>query len=116
VLTARSFFKGEVHEASSFPMARGMLGQVYCDLILALDCGGGRQPAHDFSLIERVRDAETACATGMPIAVMVDRCNAELTEALHQRDVSRIIVKPFRARYLLELVTKFSNLARLSAL
>ena len=116
VLTARSLFEGEVHEASSIAMARGMLaGRAYCGVILALDSGAGTQPVYDLSLIEQVRDGETACATGMPIAVMVDRCNAELPEALRQRDVSRIILKPFRARDLLELVAEFSSLARRSA-
>lgn len=113
VLTARSYFKGEVHEASSTALARGMLkARAYCGMILALDPGPKMQPAYDFSLIDEVRARQTACPDDMPVAVMVERCDADLAQALRRRDVSRIILKPFRARVILELVSEFSGLAR----
>jgi hypothetical protein len=106
-------FKGEVHEASSTALARGMLkARAYCGMILALDPGPKMQPAYDFSLIDEVRARQTACPDDMPVAVMVERCDADLAQALRRRDVSRIILKPFRARVILELVSEFSGLAR----
>ncbi|MGB9992032.1 response regulator [Pseudoduganella rhizocola] len=98
-LTARSLGMAEIHEAASPALARQMLKeQRFQGLVLAIDCGG----IHDFSLLDQVRQGKTASAPAIPIAVLAERCDVALIAALRERDVSRIILKPFRARVVLD--------------
>ncbi len=59
-------------------------------------------------MIDAVRGGLTACQRDMPIAVMLERATPELVAALSERDVGRIILKPFRARDLLDAFAAFA--------
>jgi CheY-like chemotaxis protein len=98
-LTARSLGMAEIHEAASPALARQMLReQRFHGLVIAIDCGA----VHDFSLLDQVRQGKTASSPAIPIAVLAERCDAPLIAALRERDVNRVILKPFRARVLLD--------------
>jgi len=107
-LTARSLGMAEIHEAASPGKARQLLReQRFHGVVLAIDCGG----IHDFSLLDQVRQGKTASSPAIPIAVLAERCDAALMEALRERDVNRIILKPFRARVLLDTFAVLSAAA-----
>ena len=98
-LTARSLGLAEIHEAASPALARQLLRRhAFAGAIIAINHGD----AHDLGLLDQIREGDSACSPGMPIAVLAGNCTSELLTALHKRGVSRVIVKPFRARILLE--------------
>ena len=104
-LTARTLGLADIQEAGSASLARQMLRQQsFSGAIIAIDSGD----AHDLSLLDQIREGDSASDRALPIAVLADNCTGQLLEALRSRDVSRIILKPFRARILLDA---FSALA-----
>lgn len=113
VMTARSLNIGQVHEAASTEAALRMLrSRTYHGAVIAVDClgsGGGRR--YDLSLIDQLRFGD-AGAQDIPIAIMADQATPELLNALHDRRISRVILKPFRAKVLLETIANFGPLKR----
>lgn len=104
-LTARSLGLADIQEAASCTIASQMLRQQsFSGAIIAIDSGD----AHDLSLLDQIREGDSASNRALPIAVLADNCTGPLLEALRRRDVSRVILKPFRARILLDA---FSALA-----
>jgi DNA-binding NarL/FixJ family response regulator len=108
VLTARSIGLAQVHEASSDGIARRMLMErPYAGAVLALDFGDRKFDQYDLTLLDQIRSGESACKPDMPIAVLLDHCHPPFLQELRQRNVRRVILKPFRARVLLETFTEF---------
>ena len=106
-LTARSLGLANVHEAASNILAERLLkSQRFHGAVIAID-GAGAAPA--LELLDRVRSGNSISDAGMPIAVMADHCDAALLAALQARGVSRIILKPFRARALIDTITDLGN-------
>ena len=98
-LTARSLGMAEIREAASMQQARQLLKEErYDGAVIAIDSDA----AYDLSLVAQVREGGSVSRPGMPIAVMTERCTAELLGTLRQQKIDRIIVKPFRARALLD--------------
>jgi CheY-like chemotaxis protein len=108
-LTARSTGIGQVHEAASTEAALRMLrDRTFHAAVIAVDCvGSGDERHYDLSLIDRVRDAETSSHHAMPIAIMAEQATPTLLRALRDRRISRVILKPFRAKVLLETIAGF---------
>ena len=103
-MTARSLDMGVIHEASSMQSAERMLGErAFCGAVISLDSGGSQSLA----LLDRVRDGRSASMPTIPIAVMVDQATVELMVKLRALEVSRVILKPFRAKILLEAFESF---------
>lgn len=108
-MTARSLGMAEIHEAASTKLAHRMMQErVFHGAVIALDDDSSALEDYDLSLLDEVRSGLTASPADMPIAVMAGRCDAALVQALRQRQVNRVILKPFRARLLLEVFTEFS--------
>ncbi|MES2257508.1 MAG: response regulator [Pseudomonadota bacterium] len=108
-LTARSLELGNIHEAASMALARQMLKQQAFDgAVIAIDCG----EAYDLSLLDQVREGRSASDRAIPIAVMTGRCDSQLLEALRKRDINRVILKPFRARILLDAFAALAQARR----
>ena len=110
-LTARSLGLADIHEAASITAAGQMLRQqafegaiisIDAPANAATDAAAGAETTHDLGLLDLVRGGDSACPPGMPIAVMAENCTGELLAELKQRQVSSVIVKPFRAKILLE--------------
>jgi CheY-like chemotaxis protein len=98
-LTARSLGMAQIHEAASIALARQMLRQhAFAGAIIAIDDG----MEHDLALLDQVRAGDSASDRTIPIAVMAANCTGEQLVQLQQRQVSRVIVKPFKARILLD--------------
>ncbi|KQW93402.1 hypothetical protein ASC94_12245 [Massilia sp. Root418] len=105
-LTARSLGLADIHEAASPAMARQMLRrQRFAGAIIAINAGD----AYDLALLDHIREGHTASSRSMPIAVLAENCTGQLLQALQARAVSRVIVKPFRARILLDAFTALAT-------
>ena len=105
-LTARTLGMAEIEEAASLAQARRLLRQRrYAGAVIAVDSDG----VHDFSLLDQVRQGCTASDAAMPIAVLATQADPTLIDALRERNVQRVILKPFRARVLLETIAAMSG-------
>jgi CheY-like chemotaxis protein len=134
-LTARSLGLGDVHEAASMAMALKLLnGKRFHGAVIALQpaAAGANEPRSDaaevsseaaasgpstpeyqeLALIDAVRGGLSACHRDMPIAVMVEQVSPELVALLRERKISRVILKPFRARDLLDAFAAFAAARR----
>lgn len=113
VMTARGLGLGQVHEAASNDAALRMLrSRTFHGAVVAVNCiGSGADRQYDLGLIDRLRADELPGKT-MPIAIMAEQATAELLSALRDRHISRVILKPFRARVLLETIEKFGAAPR----
>jgi CheY-like chemotaxis protein len=113
-ITARSLGMGDVQEAANADSALRLMHRVaFHGAVFAIEPAS--QPGEGFpelALIDAVRSGVTACSRTMPIAVMLDKVGPELLAALSERDVSRVIVKPFRARDLLDAFAIFAAVRR----
>ncbi|HEY8608511.1 MAG TPA: response regulator [Noviherbaspirillum sp.] len=106
VLTARSLGIGEVHETGSPAIARRLLREhAFSGAVIALDFGERKIAEYDLGVIDAIRENE-GCRD-IPVAVLVDYCDVQLLQALRQRAVTRVILKPFRARTLLDTFIAF---------
>ena len=109
VMTARSMNLGQVHEAASTEAALRMLrSRTYHGAVIAVEChGSGSARRYDLSLIDQLRFGD-AGRQDIPIAIMADQATPELLSELRDRKISRVILKPFRAKVLLETIAGFN--------
>ena len=63
--------------------------------------------AYNLTLLDKVRGGMSASDCKIPIAVMVDRATTELLNELRNREVNRVILKPFRAKILIDTFATF---------
>ncbi|NYE59606.1 CheY-like chemotaxis protein [Duganella sp. 1224] len=108
-MTARSLGLGTVHEAATVQAAERMLRErAFQGAVISIDCGAEGDCHYNLALLDKVRNGLSASDAAIPIAVMVDQATAELMQELRQRRVNRVILKPFRARILLEAFESFA--------
>lgn len=101
VLTARSVILARIHECSGYDEAELLLQDTrYDGLLLAL----GENPQNDpgVRLLEKVRAGQTRCDPQTPIAVVAQSLNRERADKLVIAGVARIVVRPVKARTLLQ--------------
>lgn len=104
-LTVRSLGTAEVTESPTYQGARQLCERRRFDgAVIALEwplpadsCGG-------LTLIQQIRHGQGPSAASIPIAVLVDSCNAELLQVLRACDVKRILIKPFRVRDVVDTI------------
>lgn len=112
-LTARTLGIGHIHEAASQSAAIRMLGErSYYGAVIALDFGERRYAQYDFGLLNEIRTSADPACRDMPVAVLVDHCDTVLLQELRHRKVTRVILKPFRARTLLDTFSEFKEQLR----
>lgn len=112
-LTARSLGLGTVHEAATVRAAERMLRErSFQGAVISLDCGLDGGCVYNLALLDKVRSGGSASDPAIPIAVMVDRATADLLRELQERSISRVILKPFRAKVLLDAFATFVPKAR----
>jgi CheY-like chemotaxis protein len=107
-MTARSLDLGQVHEAANPAVALNMArSRSFDGAVIAVDCVGiGDARRYDLDLVDRLRESEPP-DTPMPIAIMTSEASPALLEELRARRISRVILKPFRAKVLLETIANF---------
>ncbi|MYM66825.1 response regulator [Pseudoduganella sp. FT55W] len=109
-LTARSLGMGTVHEAATVQAAERMLRErAYQGAVISIDCGADGDGHYNLALLDKVRNGLSASPATIPIAVMVDQATADLMRELRERQVNRVILKPFRAKILLEAFEAFGK-------
>jgi DNA-binding NarL/FixJ family response regulator len=114
-MTVHGAHLAKMHEAASAESARGMLVRRRFDgAVIAIDLDTPQQEGGPLGLLEMLRGARSVSDGAVPIAVMVDRCDATLLNALRNFGVSRIIIKPFRARAVIDAIAELGKAARTS--
>ncbi|MBV6319811.1 response regulator [Duganella violaceipulchra] len=107
-LTARSLGLGTIHEAASMEAAERLLREhSFHGAVISIDCGSLPNCTYNLALLDRVRKGLYASDSGIPIAVMAQHATAELLNDLRERNVSRVILTPFRAKVLLDTFAEF---------
>jgi CheY-like chemotaxis protein len=109
-MTARSLGLGTVHEAATVQSAERMLRErAFQGAVISIDCGAQGGCHYTLELLDKVRNGLSASDASIPIAVMVDQATADLMRELRERHVSRVILKPFRAKILLEAFAQMAQ-------
>jgi DNA-binding NarL/FixJ family response regulator len=109
-MTARTLNIGHVHEAANEATAERLLAEKrFHGAIIAVRLEQTDPQAYDLSLLDSVRMGATVSDPGLPIAVMVEQCNIDLIAALKARAVSRVMIKPFRVRVLLDAIAELAR-------
>ncbi|WP_343729742.1 response regulator [Duganella sp.] len=109
-LTARSLGLGAVHEAATLQAAERLLRErAFQGAVISIDCGAQGDCMYNLTLLDKLRNGLSASPATIPIAVMVDQATTDLMRELRERQVNRVILKPFRAKILLEAFESFSG-------
>lgn len=109
-LTLRSLGTADVTEAAAYPTAHGLCARRRFDgAVIALEWPQPSDGLRGLTLIQHIRSGESACPASMPIAVLVDSCNTELLQILRACGISRILIKPFRVRDVIDTVENMRN-------
>lgn len=104
-LTVRSLGTAEVTEAAAYPTARQFCERRRFDgAVIALEWPLPADSCEGLTLIQQIRHGQGASAPSIPIAVLVDSCNAELLQVLRACEVKRILIKPFRVRDVIDTI------------
>ena len=112
-LTVRSLGTAEVTEAATYPTA-----QQFCELrrfdaaVVAVEWPLPADSCKGLTLIQQIRLGQGASAPSIPIAVLVDSCNAELLQVLRSCNITRILIKPFRVRDVIDTIDSMRELAQ----
>ncbi|MCC2956597.1 response regulator [Massilia sp. IC2-477] len=112
-LTLRDLGAADVTETATYPTAHQMCELRRFDgLVIALEWPEPSDALRGLTLIQQIRSGKGACPATIPIAVLVESANAELIQVLRSCGVSRILIKPFRVRDVIETVENMKGLAR----
>lgn len=111
-LTLRSLDTAGVSEAATYQTAQGMCERRGFDAaVIAVEWPLPADSYRGLTLIQQIRSGESACAADMPIAVMVEACTAELLQVLRGCGISRILIKPFRVRDVVDTIERMKGMA-----
>lgn len=101
-LTAISIGAGAIRQASQLTVARALLAtQPFAGVVMTVDA---TQDDNDSALqiIESLRAGRLASSADTPVYVLVNACSESLLEKIFPLNVQRILIKPFKARVLIE--------------
>ena len=113
-LTVHSLGTAEVIEAAAYATAHQLCeGQRFDGAVVALDWPPQDGLCRGLTLIQQIRSGDSASAASIPVAALVDSCNAELLQVLRACGISRILIKPFRVRDVIDTIDGMRPLARL---
>lgn len=97
---ARQMGLAEVQEAATTALAGRLLGEQRFDgLLIALDDDGAA-----LLLLQGLRTGQWPQPTGLPVVAMASACDVELALRLKELDVTRLLLKPFKVRGVLEAI------------
>lgn len=106
-LTAISIGAGSVWQASNVREAQELLqARQFGGAVMAVD--EDEDSAGVLQLIQAIRGGKAASAADMPVYVLASACSRSLLEKLHPLEVQRVLIKPFRARLLIEALSSIS--------
>jgi CheY-like chemotaxis protein len=112
-LTLRSLGTAEVTEAATYPTAHQLCERrPFGGAVIALEWPQPSEGLRGLTLIQQIRSGESACPASMPIAVLVESCNTELLQILRSCGISRILIKPFRVRDVIDTIDGMKGTVR----
>jgi len=112
-LTVRSLGSAEVTEAATYPTAQQVCNRRRFDAaVIAVDWPPSGVQCRGLTLIEQIRQGDCASTATIPIAVLVESCNTELLHVLRSSRISRILIKPFRVRDVIDTIDGMRTLAK----
>jgi CheY-like chemotaxis protein len=112
-LTVRSLGTADVTEAATYPTAQQFCARRAFDgAVIALDWPFSIDNCQGLSLIQQVRSGHCASPSSIPIAVLVESCDAELLGVLRGCAISRVLIKPFRVRDVIDTIGGMRERAR----
>lgn len=115
-LTLRSLGTAEVTEAATYVTAHEMCERRRFDgAVIALAWPEPDDAERGLTLIQQIRSGAAACAASIPIAVLVESCNTELLQVLRTCGISRVLIKPFRVRDVIETIENMKGTAGAAA-
>lgn len=98
---ARDMGLADVQEATNTGVAERLLSERrFHAMLIAIDDDG-----EALELVRRVRAGDTSQATDLLVAATATACDVELALRLKQLDVCRLLLKPFKVRGMLEVIT-----------
>jgi CheY-like chemotaxis protein len=115
-LTVRSLAIANLTEAATYGSAHEVCERRRFDgAVIAIDArqedGAG---CDGLALLQRIRDGKYASPTSIPVAVLVESCDANLLQILMANGVKRILIKPFRARDVIDTIGAMRKLPPLA--
>jgi CheY-like chemotaxis protein len=112
-LTVHSLGTAAVTEAATYTTAQQLCeGQRFDGAVVALDWPPEGGVCRGLSLIQQIRSGQSASAASIPVAALVESCNAELLQVLRECAISRILIKPFRVRDVIDTIDNMRGSAR----
>ena len=104
-LTVSSLGTAEVTEAAAYATAQRLCeGQRFDGAVVALDWPPASGVCRGLSLIQQIRSGGCASDPSIPITALVESCSAELLQVLRESGISRILIKPFRVRDVIDTI------------
>lgn len=103
-LVARELHVAEVAEAASLEAARHRMEHEVFDALM-LDIGDGPS---SLALMQSLRAGELRSAASLPVALMAERMDAAMIEMFKPVHPSRIMLKPFKVKTALEVVSQLA--------
>lgn len=115
-LTIRSLGLAAITEAATYPAGREVCARrPFQGAVVALDADTADGVCEGLSLVQRIRAGASASSPSIPVAVLVDACDAERLQVLRSCGVSRILIKPFRARDVIDTIDAMAKKAAAAA-
>lgn len=115
-LTLRSLGTAEITEAANYQTARQFCGgRPFDAAVIALELPQPSVASLGLVLIHQIRLGQCASPSSIPIAVLVDSCDAELLSVLRSCQVSRVLIKPFRVRDVIDTIDGMRGSGRIAA-
>lgn len=110
-LTLRSIGIGPVYQAASVQMAQRMVNdQPFGAVIVSLDGDEvSSSAAQAIELINAIRSGNTPSEESLPVVVTTTACNRAVLENLSDLGVRKILIKPFKARLLIDAMTEIAE-------
>jgi CheY-like chemotaxis protein len=106
-LTVRSLGTAEVTEAAAYPLAHQLSERrVFDAAVVAVEWPQPVDACRGLTLIQQFRSGDSASPASIPIAVLVESCDAELLQVLRACGVARILIKPFRVRDVIDTIDR----------
>lgn len=104
-LVARELHVADVAEAASLDAARHRMEHERFDALM-LDIGDGPS---SLALMQSLRAGELRSAADLPVALMAERMDPALIEMFKTVRPSRILLKPFKVKTALEVVSQLAE-------
>ncbi|KQW45785.1 MULTISPECIES: response regulator [unclassified Roseateles] len=98
---AREMGLADVQEATSAAIAERLLSERrFNALLIAID-----EEGEALALLRRLRAGDTSHPVDLPVAATASACDVELALRLKELDVCRLLLKPFKVRGMLEVIS-----------